>query len=43
MTMNNDHHVTDVEDAMFDKTMKIAGIIVVLLGIAGAALWYFAG
>jgi len=43
MTMDSDHHVTEVEDAMFDKIMKITGIVVVLFGIAGAALWYFAG
>ncbi|HTT48378.1 MAG TPA: hypothetical protein VMG39_10310 [Pseudolabrys sp.] len=43
MTMHSDLQVTDSEDIMFDKTMKIGGIIVVLLAIAGAALWYFAG
>lgn len=42
MTMDSDHHVSQVEDAMFDKSMKITGIVVVLIGIA-AAIWYFAG
>ena len=42
MTMQRDHHVTDTEDAAFDSTMKIGGIVVVLLAIAGAAFWYFA-
>ena len=40
MTMDSDRH--EVEDAMFDKTMKITGIVVVLVGIV-AAIWYFAG
>ena len=42
MTMDSDRHITEVEDAMFDKTMKITGIVVVLVGIV-AAIWYFAG
>ena len=42
MTMDSDHHPTEVEDAMFDKSMKITGIIVALFGIV-AAIWYFAG
>ena len=42
MTMDSDRHLTEVEDAMFDNTMKIAGIVVVLVGIV-AAIWYFAG
>jgi hypothetical protein len=41
MTMYRDHHhVTDTEDAAFDATMKIMGVIVVLAAIAGTALWY---
>jgi hypothetical protein len=43
MTMHNDHRTTDVEDAAFDTTMKIIGIVVALLAIAGGAGWYFAG
>ena len=42
MTMQGDHHVTDTENAAFDSTMRIGGIVVVLLAIAGAAFWYFA-
>jgi hypothetical protein len=42
MTMDRDRHITEVEDAMFDKTMRITGIVVVLVGIV-AAIWYFAG
>ena len=41
MTMHNDHHVTESEDAAFDKTLKIIGIASVLLVSAGLALWYF--
>ena len=40
MTMHGDHHITDAEDAAFDATMKIMGVIVVLAAIAGTALWY---
>ena len=40
MTMHRDHHVTNTEDAAFDATMKIMGVIVVLAAIAGIALWY---
>jgi uncharacterized protein YjeT (DUF2065 family) len=42
MTMDSDRHTTEVEDAMFDNTMKITGIVVVLVGIV-VAIWYFAG
>ena len=42
MTMDSDHHATEVKDAMFDKSMKITGIIVALFGIV-ATIWYFAG
>ena len=42
MTMDSNHHASQVEDAMFDKSMKITGIVVVLVGIV-AAIWYFAG
>ena len=41
MTMHSDHHVTETEDAAFDRTMKIIGIATVLLVSAGIALWYF--
>jgi hypothetical protein len=40
MTMRHDHHVTDTEDAAFDKTMKIMGMAVAV-AIAGMAFWYF--
>ena len=40
MTMHGDHHTTDVEDAAFDATMKIGGVVIGLLVIAGMALWY---
>jgi hypothetical protein len=43
MTMPRDHHVTDTEDAAFDTTLKIGGIVIVLIALAAAALWYFAG
>ncbi len=41
MTMQGDHHTTDVEDAAFDTTMKIGGMVIVLAAIAGMVLWYF--
>ena len=40
MTMH--HSVTDTEDAAFDSTMKISGIVLACVAIAIAALWYFA-
>jgi hypothetical protein len=41
MTMHDNHHITDVEDAAFDATMKIGGMVIVLAAIAGMTLWYF--
>jgi hypothetical protein len=41
MTMHGDHHSTDAEDVAFDATMKIGGVVIVLVVIAGLALWYF--
>ncbi len=40
MTMHSNHHTTDAEDAAFDTTVKIAGVLIVLGAIAGMALWY---
>jgi hypothetical protein len=40
MTMHSDHPVTDAENAAFDATMKIAGLVIVLLVIAGVVFWY---
>jgi len=40
MAMHSDHHITDTEDAAFDATMKITGMVIVLLVIAGMAFWY---
>ena len=40
MTMHGDHHITDVENAAFDKTMIIMGVVMALIVIAGMALWY---
>jgi hypothetical protein len=41
MTMHSDHHTTtDAEDAAFDTTVKIAGMVIVLIAIVGMALWY---
>jgi hypothetical protein len=40
MTMHGDHHITDAEDAAFDTTMKIMGVVMGLVVIAGMALWY---
>ncbi len=40
MTMHGNHHTTDAEDAAFDTTVKIAGVLIVLGAIAGMALWY---
>ena len=40
--MTNHDHITETEDAAFDSTMKIGGIVVVLLAVAGLAFWYFA-
>ena len=36
-----DPHATDAEDAAFDTTMKIGGVVIGLVVIAGLALWYF--
>jgi len=41
MTMHDDHHITDVEDAAFDATMKMVGVGIVLVMIAGMTLGYF--
>jgi hypothetical protein len=41
MATQSDHHITDTEDAAFDATMKIMGAVIVVLVIAGVALWYF--
>ena len=30
MTMHDDHHITDAEDALFDKTMKIMGVVILV-------------
>jgi hypothetical protein len=40
MAMHSDHHVTDTEDAAFDATMKIAGMVIGLIVIAVVAFWY---
>ncbi len=40
MTTHSDHPMTDTENAAFDATMKIAGMVIVLLVIAGMAFWY---
>ena len=40
MTMHGDHHITDAEDAAFDATMKIMGVAIALVVLAGMALWY---
>ena len=40
MTMHGDHHITDAEDAAFDATIKIMGVVMVLVVIAGMAAWY---
>lgn len=41
MTMHNDHHVTESEDAAFDQTLKIIGIVTVVIVGAAMAFWYF--
>jgi hypothetical protein len=41
MTTHSNHPITNAEDAAFDRTMKITGMVIVLLVIAGAALTYF--
>ncbi len=33
--------VTNAENADFDKTIKISGIVIALVVIAVAAFWYF--
>jgi len=40
MTTHSDHPITNTEDAAFDATMKITGMVIVLFVIAGMALWY---
>ena len=39
MTIHHDR-ITDSEDATFDATMKIMGVVLGLVVIAGAAFWY---
>jgi hypothetical protein len=41
MTMHDHHHITDAEDAAFDVIMKMVGMGVVLVMIAGMMLGYF--
>jgi hypothetical protein len=41
MTMHDHHHITDAEDAAFDATMKMVGMGIVLVMIAGMVLGYF--
>jgi len=41
MTTRNDQDVTETEDAAFDSTLKIAGIVIGLVLIAVAAFWHF--
>ena len=41
MTMHSNRPVTDAEDAAFDTTMKITGMVIGLIVIAVAAAWYF--
>ena len=38
MTMHDDHHITDAEGALFDKTMKIVGVVIALVVIVGMAM-----
>jgi hypothetical protein len=40
MTMHSDHHTTDAEDAAFDTTVKIAGMVIMLGAIVGMAFWF---
>jgi hypothetical protein len=40
MAMRTDR-ITRTEDAAFDSTMKIAGMVLGLLVIAVVAFWYF--
>jgi hypothetical protein len=39
--MMHDHHITDAGDAAFDATMKMVGMGIVLVMIAGMVLGYF--
>ena len=41
MTMHDHHHITDAEDVAFDATMKMVGMGIVLVMIAGMMLGYF--
>ena len=40
MTIHTDH-VTHEEDAAYDSTMKIMGMVTVVVVIAAMAFWYF--
>jgi hypothetical protein len=40
MTMHDNHHITDAEDVAFDATMKMVGMGIVLVMIAGMVLGY---
>ena len=39
MTIHHDH-ITDTEDVAFDATVKVIGVVLGLLVIAGMASWY---
>jgi hypothetical protein len=41
MTMHDHHHIADAGDAEFDATMKMVGMDIVLVMIAGMVLGYF--
>jgi hypothetical protein len=42
MTMHS-RPVTDAENAAFDTTMKITGMVIGLVAVAVAVIWYFGG
>ena len=41
MTMHDHHQIADAGDAAFDATMKMVGMGIVLVMIAGMVLGYF--
>jgi hypothetical protein len=41
MTMHDHHHITDAGDTAFDAIMKMVGMGIVLVMIAGMVLVYF--
>ena len=38
MTTHDDHHISNAEDALFDKIIKVVGVVLAVIVIAGMAI-----